>query len=107
MFVFLKVLKLVMETKVKVKDFFTNRSKYNIHVVCRIYRYFSLLMKTCLNLVMAEILMIQFHENGGQLQVIILMVLWSRATSYSVFQRIIINEMVWYWGGGVGKQTFS
>ena len=21
-------------------------------------------------------------------------------TSYSVFQRIIINEMVWYWGGG-------
>ena len=28
-------------------------------------------------------------------------------TSYSVFQRIIINEMVWYWGGVWGQQTFS
>ena len=28
-------------------------------------------------------------------------------TSYSVFQRIIINEMVWYWGGVWGQRTFS
>jgi hypothetical protein len=25
-------------------------------------------------------------------------------TSYSVFQRIIINEMVWYWGGVWGSK---
>ena len=28
-------------------------------------------------------------------------------TSYSIFQRIIINELVWYWGGVCGQQSFS
>jgi hypothetical protein len=56
-------------------------------------------METCLYLVMAEILIIQFHENGGQLQVIILMVLWSLALVIVFFKELL--SMKWY-GIGVG-----
>jgi hypothetical protein len=58
-----------------------------------------MLMETCLYLVMAEIQVIQFHENGGHLQVIILMDRWSLTLVIVFFKELL--SMKWY-GIGLG-----